>query len=650
MKVAFVKYILVLIFYISGFPQENKQPYIEYEKDNFLKNHRFTSASYPGDSSFDAIYYKLNLNLSYSPQQLIGEVTVSAKSLVNNLNSVFLDLSNVLSVDSVRLNSLPCSYNHTGNKLTIFLDQHLSLDEQFTLIIYYRGTPVGTGLGSFVFDSHNEQPSIWTLSEPYGASDWWACKDTPSDKADSSDVWITCSSNLIGVSNGKLTDVIDNGDGTKTYKWKNRYPIANYLISLAISNYSVYEDFFQYSEAAPPMPVVNYIYPENLDGLKPLLDKTVPMLKLFGQLFGEYPFIKEKYGHAQFGGGGMEHQTVTSIGAFTEGVVAHELAHQWFGDKVTCKNWENIWLNEGFATYGEGLYDEFLLGEEEYASFLNFNMGRAKKAVGSIYVQDISSISEIFNGNRSYSKGAIVLHMLRGMVGDPIFFNILRNYLNDPLLSYGTATTEDFERVAEETSGTDLGYFFDQWIYGENYPKYTIDWDWERVLSEGYKINLRIEQSVNTYPHFFTMPVKVKISMAKGDTTISLFNNAQVQDFTFTVAGEPTSLTFDPNNLILKDVIISDPSSLILDFRLEQNYPNPFNTSTQIRFKIPSLQKVLLKVFNPLGENVAVLANEELPAGDYTINFNPTDLPSGVYLYSLTAGESIETKKMILLK
>jgi aminopeptidase N len=236
------------------------------------------------------------------------------------------------------------------------------------------------------------------------------------------------------------------------------------------------------------------------------------------------------------------------------------------------------------------------------------------------------------------------------LVGDPIFFNILINYLNDPLLSYGTATTEDFERVAEETSGTDLGYFFDQWIYGENYPKYTIDWDWERVLSEGYKINLRIEQSVNTYPHFFTMPVKVKISMAKGDTTISLFNNAQVQDFTFTVAGEPTSLTFDPNNLILKDVIISDPSSLILDFRLEQNYPNPFNTSTQIRFKIPSLQKVLLKVFNPLGENVAVLANEELPAGDYTINFNPTDLPSGVYLYSLTAGESIETKKMILLK
>jgi aminopeptidase N len=650
MKATYIKYILVLILYVSGFPQGNKPPYIEYEKNNFLKSHLFTNTSYPGDPSFDVSYYKLNLNISYSPQLLIGEVTISAKSLMSSLSSVFLDLSNMLSVDSVQLNDLPCLYTHAENKLTILPDSSFSLNEFFTVLVYYHGTPVTTGLGSFVFDSHNGQPSIWTLSEPYGASDWWPCKDTPSDKADSSDVWITCSSNLIGVSNGKLTDVIDNGNGTKTYKWKNKYPIANYLISLAISNYSVYEDFFQYSEVDPPMPVVNYIYPENLDELKPLLDKTIPMLKLFSQLFGEYPFIREKYGHAQFRSGGMEHQTITSIGSFTEGVVAHELTHQWFGDKVTCKNWENIWLNEGFATYGEGLYDEFLLGKEEYASFLSFNMGRAKKALGSIYVRDISLASEIFNGNRSYSKGAIVLHMLRGIVGDSIFFNILRSYLDDPLLSYGTVTTEDFKRVAEETNGMDLCYFFDQWIYGENYPKYTIDWDWERVLSKGYKMNLRIEQSVNTRPHFFTMPVKVKISMAKGDTTISLFNNAQVQDFTFTVAGEPTSLTFDPDNLILKDVIIFDPGTIIRDFELGQNYPNPFNAGTQIEFKIPSLQKIILKVFSSLGEEVAVLVNKELPAGDYKINFNPINLPSGMYLYSLIAGESVKTKKMILLK
>lgn len=650
MRTSWIRFFLFLTFFASVFPQGNKQPYIEYEKDNYLKNYKFENIVYPGDSSFDVSYYKLNLTIDYPTKHLSGTVSVAAKSLSNNLSSLFLDFSNVLTVDSIKLNNLPCPFTHTGDRLVILPNNSFALNELFTVFVYYHGTPVTTGLGSFVFDSHNGQPSIWTLSQPYGASDWWPCKDTPSDKADSSDVWITCSSDLIGVSNGKLTSTINNDDGTKTYKWKNRYPIANYLISLAISNYSVYESLFQYSDTEPPMPVVNYIYPENLDQLKPLLDKTIPMLELFSQLFGEYPFIKEKYGHAQFGRGGMEHQTVTSIGTFTEGVVAHELAHQWFGDKITCKNWENIWLNEGFATYGEGLYDEFLLGKEEYSSFLSFNMGRAKKAVGTVYVQDISSISEIFNGNRSYSKGAIVLHMLRGAVGDSIFFNILKNYLNDPLLSYDVATTEDFKRVAEETSGMSLGYFFNQWIYGENYPKYIINWNFQNTLETNYAVDLKIEQFINTYPHFFTMPVKIKISTALGDTILSLFNNSQVQNFSFAVKGEPISLTFDPDNLILKDVIIFDPGTIIQDFKLEQNYPNPFNTGTQIGFKLPYLQKVILKVFSSLGEKIAVLINKELPAGSYTINFNPTGLPSGVYLYALTAGESIETKKMILLK
>lgn len=648
MKAAYINLLLSLVLCGVGYAQENKQPYTDSGKDYYSKSFSLNRSNYPGDSSYDVSYYKLNLNVGYSPQLLSGEVTVFAKSLVNNLDSVFLDLSNVFSVDSVKLNG-DCLYNHSGNKLVVFPEKSYLLNELFTLTIYYHGIPVTTGLGSFVFDSHNGQPSIWTLSEPYGASDWWPCKDTPADKADSSDVWITCSSGLIGVSNGKLTDVINNGNGTKTYKWESRYPIANYLISLAISDYAVDETYFRYSNT-DSMRVANYIYPENLVELKPLLDKTIPMLGLFSKLFGEYPFIKEKYGHAQFGRGGMEHQTITSIGTFTESVVAHELAHQWFGDKVTCKNWENIWLNEGFATYAEGLYNEFTRGREAYNSFLSLNMNRSKDAIGSIYVRDISSIGQIFNGNRSYSKGAIVLHMLRGVAGDSIFFNILKNYLNNPLLAYNAATTEDFQRVAEETSGMDLSYFFDQWIYGENYPKYTVDWGLQKISSTDYRISLKTEQSVNSYPRFFTMPINIKISTERGDTIISLFNNEQVQDFSFTVTGKPTSLTLDPENLILKDVIIFDPPLIIEDFRLEQNYPNPFNAGTEINFKIPSLNKVLLKVFNSLGEEVAVLVNEELPVGNYTINFNPADLPSAVYFYSLIAGERVETKKMILLK
>ena len=650
MKTVFAKLLLISLCVVgSGFSQETGQSYIEFEKARFLKTSENNNAKYLGDSSFDVGYYKLDLNISYSPQSLSGIVTVSARSLGDILTSVFLDLSDALSVDSVLSNNLSCQYSHSENKLIISLDKPYSPDEIFTLTIFYHGVPVTTGLRSFVFDSHNEQPSIWTLSEPYGASDWWPCKDTPEDKVDSSDVWITVPDNLIAVSNGTLTDEIDNGNGTKTYKWKNSYPIANYLISLAISNYSVYKNYFRYSNN-DSMLVIHYIYPEDLNELKPQLDKTTGMLELFSELFGEYPFIKEKYGHAQFGSGGMEHQTITSIGIFTDGVIAHELTHQWFGDKITCRNWENIWLNEGFATYGEGLYYEFSEDKSAYNSFLSYHINRSKAAVGSIYVEDVSSISEIFNGNRSYSKGAIVLHMLRGIVGDSVFFNILKNYLNDPFLAYRTATTEDFERVAEETSGLQLNYFFNQWIYGKNYPKYNLEWDFQQAADNMYDVNINIEQSVNTYPQFFTMPVKIKISTSVGDTILSLFNDAQNQKSSFRISGKPTQLTFDPNNFILKDLIISDPAVLLPQLNLEQNYPNPFNNSTVIGYTLPQEDFVTLKVYNSLGQQIATLFNENGRAGEYKINFDGSSFGSGIYFYRIAFGKRIITKKMLLLK
>ena len=652
MKRIFIQSVFVFLFLLRvGFSQENKQSFIEYEKTHFLKTFENDNILYPGDSSFDVSYYKLALNINYSPKSLSGAVTVSAKSLEDNLTSVFLDLTDVLTVDSITSNNQSLSFNHSENKLVITFSKSYSYNEPFTLTVYYHGVPITTGLGSFVFDSHKGEPSIWTLSEPYGARDWWPCKDTPADKADSSDVLITCPSNLIGVSNGILTDVIDNSNGTKTYIWKSRYPIANYLISLAISNYSVYTKYFHYSET-DSMPVVNYIYPEDLEEVKPELDKTTKMLEIFGKLYGEYPFIKEKYGHAEFGSGGMEHQTITSIGIINQGVIAHELTHQWFGDKVTCKNWENIWLNEGFATYGEGLYYEFSGDEQSYNSFLSYNMSRAKNGIGTIYVNDISSINNIFNGNKSYSKGAIVLHMLRGIVGDSVFFNVLKNYLKDPGLAYGNATTEDFERVAEATSGLPLNYFFNQWIYGENYPKYILTWGFDQSSLNQYNLSLVLEQAVNSYPKFFTMPIQIKISTSAGDTTITVFNNAQIQDFNFTVNGKPTLLTFDPDNFLLKDVIISDPPSVLskYEFELGQNYPNPFNNSTNISYSLTKESFVTLKVYDSLGREVSSLVNGDRRAGTYKISFDGSSFASGIYFYRLSSDEFNAVKKMLLLK
>ena len=652
MKTFSIKLLFISLLLIKlGFSQENKQSFVEYEKTNFLKASEENNITYPGDSTFDVSYYKLALNINYSPKSLSGAVTVSAKSLEDNLTSVFLDLTDVLTVDSVTSNNQSLSFNHSENKLVITFSMSYSYNEPFTLTVYYHGVPVTTGLGSFVFDSHNGEPSIWTLSEPYGARDWWPCKDTPADKADSSDVLITCSSNLIGVSNGILSDVIDNNNGTKTYIWKSRYPIANYLISLAISNYSVYTIYYNYS-ATDSMPVVNYIYPEDLEEVKPELDKTTKMLEIFGKLYGEYPFIKEKYGHAEFGSGGMEHQTITSIGIINQGVIAHELTHQWFGDKVTCKNWENIWLHEGFATYGEGLYYEFSNDTTSFNSFLSYNMSRAKKADGHVYVDDVSSINEIFDGNKSYSKGAIVLHMLRGIVGDSVFFNILKNYADDPQLAYGNATTEDFERVAEATSGLPLNYFFNQWIYGENYPKYILTWGFDQSSQNQYNVSLVLEQAVYSYPKFFTMPIQIKISTTAGDTTITIFNSAQIQDFNFSVIGKPTLLTFDPDNFLLKDVIISDPPSVLskYEFELGQNYPNPFNNSTDISYSLTKESFVTLKVYDSLGREVSSLVNGDRRAGTYKIRFDGSSFASGIYFYRLSSGEFTSVKKMLLLK
>jgi len=661
------KHLLLLIVFLlvnsSAIAQDGGDYCSEGKIKSYSRLNKLSSVQYPGDSNIDVTYYKLNLTLIYSTKYLSGIVTVDAKATQNQLTTFFLDIVNQLTVTSVKLNGitdLTFTQPSGSDQLRITLDRVYSIGEKFSVDITYQGTPDSGGFGSFIFSSHNGQPIMWTLSEPYGAKDWWPSKDTPGDKADSSDVWITAANNYVSVSNGKLISETDNGNGTKTYKWKNSYPIAGYLISLAMTNYSLYQNEFNYGENSP-MPVTHYVFPEALQQNKSNLDNTVNVLQIFTEKFGSYPFLREKYGHAQFGwGGGMEHQTVTSIVSFDEMLVVHELAHQWYGDKVTCKDWQNIWLNEGFASYAECIYREAKYGTADFKSYVNNFMNNsnngAKKAVGTIYVLNINNIGEIFNGARSYKKGAIVLHMLRGIVGDSAFFQIMRQYSNEPGLAYNVATTEDFQRIAERVSGMNLNYFFQEWIYGESYPKYTVGTSWHSTSGFNFVVNFRLKQQSNTNPTFFKMPIQVKITTSMGIYNFTLFNKLQDQGWELNVSGQPTAIEFDPDNWILKDIVGTTSTGgekiIPTSFSLSQNYPNPFNPSTVISYRLSVTSKVNLKVYDELGKEVETLVDEIQQPGIHNSTFKTQNLflPSGVYFYTLKAGEFIETKKMILLK
>jgi aminopeptidase N len=647
--------------------QDEYKPWIKGERERHSKSIQMSKVLYPGDTKIDVTYYGLDLTITTNPNYLTGIVTVEAKSDTSTLNTCFLDLRNILTVDSVQLNSNTASFSHLNNKINIILDHTYTQGEPFTLKIYYRGLPGGTNFGGFYFGTHSGTPIISTLSEAYSGPYWWPQKDTPGDKADSSDVWITVADNLIPVSNGTLESITPNGNGTHTYHWKNHYTIANYLISLAITNYTLYNTYYHYSPT-DSMVIANYIYPENFNNVKPYVDETADMIEVFADRYGEYPFIQEKYGHAEFQwGGAMEHQTCTSMGFWGSGVISHELAHQWYGDMITCKDWHHIWLNEGFATYSEAVYVEAKSGKAAYDAQIAGEMSYAKSAVGTIWVQNIESEWEIFNGARSYAKGACVLHMLRGVVGDSAFFDIMRTYSAHPSVSYGVATTEDFQSIAESVYGQSLNYFFQQWIYGEKYPVYSVSWSKTPLVGDLYRIDLNITQAVNPNPSFFTMPVQIKVNFASGDTVVTLFNNTQNQNFQFDVVGNPSSITFDPGNWILKTLQgITEVEDFYqpLIYSLEQNYPNPFNPSTTIEFRIAESGFVSLKVYDIPGNEVATLVNEEKPAGKYKVEFNTSTLnhqpSSGIYFYQLLvsalqskdgkAGNFTETKKMLLLR
>ena len=611
------------------------------------------------DEGIDITYYELNLHINDSLHYLIGKVAVEANVVKSGQQTMQLDLMDNMIVDSVQVGGIPVSVVQNSSTIDITLNKTYEAGELITAVIWYQGLPQSGGSfsNSFSFSSHSGVPWIWSLSQPYGAHYWWPCRDHPSDKADSVDIIVTCDSIFKVGSNGYLVSVTNNGDGTSTHHWKTVYPIATYLISIALTDYVEFSDWYHYSPT-DSMEVLNYVLSQSLGSAQAILPKTVDMLHIFSSLYGEYPFVKEKYGHAQIRlGGGMEHQTMTSIGVFRdqENLIAHELSHQWFGDMITCKIWPDLWLNEGFATYSEALYLEQQYGTGAYWDRMNSAFTSAKSAVGTVYLADTVNIGSMFRGELVYNKGACVLHMLRKVLGDSIFFSVLFNYANDPKLKYGTAATADFQSVCELTAGMNLDFFFDQWIYGEKYPNYSYTWT---TVSDtgGYSTGVTISQTTGTSnPSFFTMPVDLKFVSGTWDTVATVWNDAQNQTFHIQLSHLPTEVLLDADNWILKSANIvgieeNVKTFMPMEFSLLQNFPNPFNSTTQIDFSLKQAGMTRLTVYNILGQEISRLLDGYCASGNHRVVFNANELSSGTYTYCLTTTTGSIVKKMILIR
>ncbi len=657
------KYIILLILILCTAPVFT-QPFSPNRKVHEIEKARYDrlqsfelKAPTPDQKLFDVLSYQLDLDLFPDKKILSGSVTVDGRSLTDNLQYIEIDLYHNLSVDSIIYSDSRLNFTHSNNLIRITLPSAMSLDQEFSIQIYYQGNPQESVYRSFGWSTHgNDIPIIWTLSEPYGSPAWWPCKDDPKDKADQVNLNITVPSDLIVASNGILTGVSGSG-GRSTYHWETTYPISTYLVSLAISNYEQYSDWYAYSPG-DSMEVAFYVYPEHLERAREDLSVTVDMLEFYSSIFGEYPFIREKYGMAIFPwGGGMEHQTITSYGAgLIQGnhrydyINAHELAHQWFGDAITMRFWSHIWLNEGFASYAEALWFEHLYGKEVYHQYIDAFDNHPLE--GPLFVADSLNEGALFS-RTVYDKGAFTLHMLRGVLGDTTFFRCLKHYAQKSRFVYGTATTEDFQKLCEESSGMELGWFFLQWVYRGDRPEYSAQWS---VAGNGpYTTTLNITQQNS---NLFKMPIQIKLGNSAGDTVFTIWNEDVFHQYTFITNEESHSLTIDPENWVLKTVSVNkiegDLRDIPLTFEVEQNFPNPFNPETSIPFTLPENATVNLEIFNVIGEKIYT-ESKEFTAGYHTIIWNGVSnqgnrVPTGVYFYRVSTPSATQTRRMVLVR
>jgi aminopeptidase N len=598
----------------------------------------------PNQEQYDVYFYSLDLIVNPVTIRVHGKVMIYAHAL-SDLDSMELNYSSYYEVQGIYLAEYPDSvlaFQHQTGIIDIKLDKAYSEGEEIKILVEFTSRHIN---GILLFGQYQGSDMVFN----YNRGSWFPCKFTPGDKSDSTDMRVTVPGNLVVASNGLLKD-ISHTDTSSTYFWQERYPIAPYLIFFAAYPYEIHTDWYV-RDNNDSMMIQMFTIPNVYEQVKDHYAKEKDMLGYYEEHFGPYPYFQEKYGHAE-----INHISSTSYQTMTgfqisrllednpepEIIITHELAHSWMGNSVTTKSWHHVWIIEGFATYATAIWFDYNEDEDILGAIMELFEYYGS---GTPYVENPET-EEIFHKNLSYRKSAWVYHMLRHIVGDSVFFSIIKAITSDPSCAHGTITTERLVEIAESVSGMNLEKFFQQWIFGEYYPDYAYSWTYSEKEA-GYELELTVQQV--QVGQLFWMPVDVAIETLSGVESFVIWDSLETQVFHFELDELPQSVTLDPDNWVLNNAKDVTGTKEFAKHETEiLVVPNPFKNKVEFKFELRSNSYVSLLIFNELGQEVANLTDGIITPGTHSISWDAKGFRTGMYFYRFKSGEGEYTGKLIL--